>query len=278
MSKFIARFLDRLFLWLKILRIFRGLTLGSELNLWISSITDILFFMVSGVTLNIRLLLKGIFFYYIKGLGTVAVRGATDDLWNLLPGREGDVEEFIRSHLREGSVFVDVGANAGYYTLLASKLVGNKGYVYAIEPIPSTVALLEANVKLNNCTNVMVYRVAAWSSKGKLTLNVPASMYGWASVMQKGRSVMVKAETIDNILRNVGSVDILKVDVEGAELQVLQGAKEVLKRTKHIALELSYNISGVLRELQNTGFVCRKAHFTTYMLCTQKSKNFRVVP
>jgi FkbM family methyltransferase len=273
MPKFIARFIDRLFIWLKILRIFRGLTLGSELNLWISFITDILSFMVSGVTLNIKLLLKGIFFYEIKGLGTVVVRGATDDLWNLLPGREGDVEEFIRSHLREGSVFVDVGANVGYYTLLASKLVGNKGYVYAIEPIPSTVVLLKANVKLNDCTNVMVYKVAAWSYRGELTLNVPALMYGWASVMQKGRSIMVKAETIDNILQNVESVDILKVDVEGAELQVLQGAKEVLKRTKHIALELSYSISEVLRELQDAEFACRKAHFTTYILCSVNEKS-----
>jgi len=82
---------------------------------------------------------------------------------------EKDVETFIRPCLKRGSVFVDVGANVGYYTLMASKLVGPQGRVYSIEPIPSTVAILKSNVKINNCSNIKVCNAAAWSSKGTLT-------------------------------------------------------------------------------------------------------------
>jgi len=107
-------------------------------------------------------------------LGVAAVRGDTDDLYNL--------DAFIRSRLREGVVFVDVGANVGYYTLVVSKLVGAVDRVYAIEPSSSTAAGLRVNVKLNRCGNVM--------------LKTPASMYGYASAVREGASVIVNASAL----------------------------------------------------------------------------------
>jgi len=139
--KFIIKFLSRLTIWLRILRLFKGLTLRNKLNLLLSALHDTLFYTFSGAALNPRLVLKGIFVFKIEGLGVVVVRGGADDLYYLLPSREGDVDEFIRSHLAKGSVFVDVGANVGYYTLVASKLVGAAGRVYAVEPVPSTAAM-----------------------------------------------------------------------------------------------------------------------------------------
>lgn len=84
------------------------------------------------------------------------VKGGTDDFYQMIPGREKDVEEFIKLCLKTRSVFVDVGANIGYYTLIASKLVDLQGRVYTIEPIPSTATILKANVKLNGCSNVNI--------------------------------------------------------------------------------------------------------------------------
>ena len=87
------------------LRAFKGLTLRSELNLLLSALCDTLFYAISGAALNPRLTLGGIFFFKIRGLGVAVVRGGTDDLYHLLPGREGDVDAFIRSRLREGGCF-----------------------------------------------------------------------------------------------------------------------------------------------------------------------------
>jgi FkbM family methyltransferase len=272
LPRFIARFLSRLFVWLRMLRAFKGLTLRSELNLLLSALYDMLFYAISGTALNPRLALGGIFFFKIKGLGVAVVRGGTDDLYNLLPDREGDVDAFIRSRLREGAVFVDVGANVGYYTLVASKLVGTAGHVYAIEPVPSTAAFLRVNVKLNGCNNVVVREVAAWSARGRLVLKIPASMYGCASAVREGSSVIVKTSTLDDILRDEGSIYLIKIDVEGAELEVLRGSQSVLRRTRYVVLELSRNAREVLTELWGAGFACRRTRFTTYILCERRER------
>lgn len=260
-----------MFVWLRMLRAFKGLTLRSELNLLLSAFYDTLFNAISEAALNPRLTLGGIFFFKIKGLGVAVVRGGTDDLYCLLPCREGDVDAFIRSRSwREGAVFVDVGANVGYYTLVASKLVGAMGRVYAIEPVPSTATLLRVNVKLNGCSNVVVYEVAAWSTRGSLTLKIPASMYGYASAVREGASVTVCASTLDDILQDEASIHLIKIDVEGAELDVLKGAQSVLRRTRYVVLELSRNAGEVLKVLRDAGFVCKKARFTTYIFCERE--------
>jgi FkbM family methyltransferase len=271
MRKISSKLFNRFFIWLKILKAFRGLTLKSVFNLLLSAFCDTLLYAFTGASINPRLLLKGLFFFKAKGLGIVAVRGGTDDLYNLLPGREGDVEVYIESHLAEGFVFVDVGANVGYYTLKASKLVGAAGRVYAIEPVPSTAAVLRANVRLNDCSNVVIHEVAAWSARGKLTLSVPGSLYGLASVTKEGQgAVTVEALTLDELLRGENRVDLIKIDVEGAELEVLRGAQSVLRKARYVVLELSRNAREVLHVLRGAGFACKKARFTTYVLCERR--------
>jgi len=103
------------------MRTFRGLTFSSELNPWISALIDSLLHAFSNVGFNPRLILKELHFYGVKGVGIIAVRGGTDDFYYIL-GREGDVDILIKPCLKVGSVFVDVSANIGYYTLIASNL------------------------------------------------------------------------------------------------------------------------------------------------------------
>jgi FkbM family methyltransferase len=267
--RFLRKLLPRLLLWFKILRMFKGLTFGSVLNLWISAIGDVILYVFSSIGFNPRLLLNGLFYYNVKGLGFIVVRGGTDDLYYMIPGREGDVDSFVRSCLDRGSVFVDVGANIGYYTLVASKLIGSSGRVYAIEPIPQTITILKANVKINECFNVIVHEKAAWSSRDKLTLKIPGKWYGLVSAFRNGVNIIVDATTLDELLQAEDQIDCIKIDVEGAELRVLQGAKKVLKRTRYIILELSRDIKEILRELQGSGFKCEKARFSTYIICRQ---------
>jgi FkbM family methyltransferase len=269
MLVFLAKLKSRFLLWLKVLKNFRGMTLSSELCLWISALIDTLFHAFSSVWFNPRLISKRLFLYRVKGLGFIIVRGGTDDFYHVIPSREEDVDEFVRSSLNRGAVFVDVGANIGYYTLIASKFVGSSGRVHAIEPIPSTAAILRANVKLNGCSNVIVHEVAIWSSKRELTLRVPGSWYGLASFLRDGVGVTVNTATLDELLKNEDFVDCMKIDVEGAELEVLRGARSILKRTKYLVLELSCNVNEILKELRDVGFECWKAHFTTYIKCRQ---------
>jgi FkbM family methyltransferase len=268
-SVFLVKLGSRLILWLKVLKSFRGLTLSSEFALLISALIDTLLYTFSSVGFNPKLIFKGLLFYRVEGLGVVVVRGGTDDFYNVIPGREGYVDRFVRSCLNRGSVFVDIGANIGYYTLVSSNLVGSSGRVHAIEPIPSTIAILKANVKLNDCSNVIIHEVAAWSSKGKLVLRVPRSWYGSASFLCNGVSVTVDTVTLDELLQNEDFVDCMKFDVEGAELEVLRGAKSTLKKTKYLVLELSRDVNEILKELQKEGFKCWKTHFTTYIACRQ---------
>jgi FkbM family methyltransferase len=117
------------------------------------------------------------------------------------------------------------------------------GRIYAVEPIPSTVAVLKVNVKLNECINVIIIESAAWSAKGKLILRIPGSNYGYASAVREGsKSILVKAIPLDELLRDVDHIDIIKIDVEGAEYEVLKGAKDILKKTKCLVIELTRNV------------------------------------
>ena len=267
MLKFLRKFPSRFLLWLRVLRIFKGLTFKSVMNIWLSAFVDSFLHAFSRTTPNPKLILEGIYFYKVDGVGLAVVRGGTDDFYHMIPERERDVEQIIKTCLREGSVFVDVGANVGYYTLIASKLVGPHGCVYSIEPIPSTVAILRANTKLNNCRNVNMYNVAAWSFRGTLSLKVPSKCYGYASVFRNGTNVVVDAMTLDEILRNEDSIDCIKIDVEGAELEVLWGAKGTLKRTKFLVIEVTRNVKEVLKQLKEAEFECRRTRITSYIFC-----------
>ena len=92
----------------------------------------------------------------------------------------------IRSQLKPGDTFIDVGANFGYYTVLASKLVGPTGRVIAFEPDPRSFQLLERNVARNGCTNVVLEQKALADKPGTLTLHVSDSNRGAHSVIAAG--------------------------------------------------------------------------------------------
>ncbi len=115
----------RLLLWLRILRFFNGLTIRSWLNLFVSLLVDIISLLTTKHIRNPKLLWPGL--YLVKQYNFIIyVRGA-DDIYHALPRREDRAHDFIVSVLRSSDVFVDVGANIGYYTILGSKLVGSKG-------------------------------------------------------------------------------------------------------------------------------------------------------
>jgi len=250
----------------------------AEFNLFISAFVDVLFYSISGWTYNPKMLFFGI--YLIKPHRIfIYARGGTDDLYHALPNREGDVYNFILSNLKLGDIFVDVGANVGYYSILAPKLVGTNGKVFAIEPIPQTSQVLKFNIKLNKLENVIVIDEAGWHTYAKLKLKIPMGEFGLASSFRNGElEVDVDAIPLNEVLAHTGlsQIKLIKIDVEGAEYEVLRGLTETLKHTKFVVLELSRKADACLKMLQAYGFECRKMKFTDYYVCA-KIKNSKSI-
>lgn len=170
---------------------------------------------------------------------------------------EPEVWGAISGGLSEGAVFLDVGAHIGYDTLKAGRLVGPGGRVVAFEPNPATLSMLHANIEASGATNVIVQPIACTDSETTLTLfdSTPGGNSGSTSLSQENagdatRAYTVRARRIDDVVAELKltRVDVLKADVEGAELLVLRGAAETLRR-HHPRLVLEV----VPRQLANMG-------------------------
>lgn len=160
---------------------------------------------------------------------------------------ERDVRLEIMKRLKPGDTFLDIGANVGFFSLCASRRVGEKGAVYAFEPAPETRKSLNRNLELNGVRNVITVPVALSDSmgSGELFLNAKHNS-GAASLHQSpdsGGAVEVKLDTYDNFAEKNGLPvpALVKIDVEGAEMNVLRGMRELLSRPDRppIILEVS---------------------------------------
>lgn len=147
--------------------------------------------------------------------------------------------------LRPGNVVLDIGANQGYFSLLGSKLVKSRGCVHAFEANPQMVARLQHNMQLSNVDNVVVHNLAVSDRIGEVEFSFASSDHtGLSSMRDLGQEAShrraVSAITIDSIGDNFPTIDLVKIDVEGAEHQVLCGMKEMIaKNNPVITLELT---------------------------------------
>ena len=147
---------------------------------------------------------------------------------------------FIRSTLSDGDTFVDVGANVGLLSLCAAECVGPTGEVLALEPDPQNVTQLQRNLELNPKSGVRVLPAAIGATRGKVRLGMPASQAGIQNSGARSRSssenqIEVEQITIDDAvaqaLPRCVAVHLVKIDVEGMELDVLQGGPELFGRS-----------------------------------------------
>ena len=153
------------------------------------------------------------------------------------PGYEPGTSELILSELREGSTFVDVGANNGYYTILAMSRVGSTGHVWSFEPNPDAFQRLTRNVSLNGSPrNVELFPFALGSGSGTLPLFISRYLDSRSSFTRQGRnSIRVRVERADHVLDGQ-RVDWIKIDAEGAEHPVLEGLSETLRQNPGLRL------------------------------------------
>ncbi|MFH1746366.1 MAG: FkbM family methyltransferase [Planctomycetota bacterium] len=139
--------------------------------------------------------------------------------------------------LKPGDTALDVGANCGYYTVLASRLVGPQGRVHAWEASPWNFNYLQRNVEINPCQNVSAHWEAVSDRCGEVEFHeAPAGLSGLASMRDlgptSGHTVHVPATTLDRRLGELPRVKLVKIDVEGADYLVLKGMRGLLERDR----------------------------------------------
>jgi FkbM family methyltransferase len=166
--------------------------------------------------------------------GFVFVTQDFEDLYHALLYHEKSTLGFLMKSFRKNGVFVDVGANIGGFAVR----LGSLGRVFAIEPDQRNHALLKQNIGINNLTNIVTYNVAASDQIGREFLS-GSLFHGRYSILGGGNKTVVNSVTLDYLLKAEDIVDIIKIDVEGAEHLVLQGALDTLVKTKLLILEIS---------------------------------------
>ncbi len=144
------------------------------------------------------------------------------------------VQQALAENLSPGMTFWDVGANIGLLTMLGSRLVGEDGHVLGFEPMPDSAARLEEAVRVNSARNTRVMRCAIGAQPGSATLHSDPGGLTW-SLMEghpdlQGGGIEVSVRTMDEVAAETGPPDVVKIDVEGAEVDVLRGGAAVLRQ------------------------------------------------
>jgi len=158
---------------------------------------------------------------------------------------EPDCTNLFVSLLRQDDCVLDVGANIGYFTLLASSLVGPGGQVHAFEASPQIMQLLDKNVEVNHVNNVVSYNEAVLDRAGFVEFYTgPEENLGLSSIQNIGYVSAIKTQVpcinIDYMMSALPAVKLVKIDVEGAEFMVLNGMLELIERDKpYIILEFT---------------------------------------
>ena len=160
--------------------------------------------------------------WYPEGDGGVTAFVSSNGFW------EPEESEQIRKYLKSGDIFIDVGAHIGYFSVMAAQIVGDKGQVHSIEPEFDNASLLARNLEgFNNC---IMYQAAAWRCKGKLDFYRSSVNSGDNRLYHHEESldkVLVPGFPLDDL--NLPRVDLIKVDTQGSDHYVLEGARNLIE-------------------------------------------------
>lgn len=153
---------------------------------------------------------------------------------------------YLKQVLSPGKVFVDAGANFGIYTTIASRLVENSGVVLTFEPAIETYPILDRNVKINQLENVRVFHAAVSDQEGVTRFyhnNDAPNSYSLGAANDNTEFEEIETLTLEKVFEQekIKRFDLMKIDVEGAEELVLQGAKSLIEQMQP---EIIFEVSG----------------------------------
>jgi len=233
------------------------------------------------------------FFYRLtsnKGLKTVIVNGFKITVFEsdsgvskhlILHDRFEKYElDLFCSSINEGDTVVDIGANLGLYTLFASKVVGNTGVVYSFEPDHENLAILKRNVTQNGLKNVSISDLALSNVKGSASLYINKYSKGSQSLIEsnvphKKGSIDVVTTSLDDFFSNIkNDLNCIKIDVEGFEPYVLEGAKKLFKQKRIIKIFIEY-VADLLPKESNIINLLEDNNFAIYIINSSKKTLIR---
>jgi FkbM family methyltransferase len=163
-----------------------------------------------------------------------------EESYGIISGSESFMSLWFQP--RSGDIILDIGAHIGKYTLKNSRIVGNSGFVLAIEANPVNFQTLKKNIKINKVTNVIAVNLAAWNENCKIKLFT--GLYGGYHSTKTDWSLgfyEVEARRMDDVMErfHIEKVDWIKIDAEGAEYEVLKGLKKTIcKQTAKVVVEV----------------------------------------
>ena len=166
------------------------------------------------------------------------------------------VERVLIPAIKPGMSFVDVGANFGYFSLLGAEMVGATGHIYSFEANPTIFQKLVKSIAVNGFNErVSLFNVAVHdaSSPMEILFRHDASGGGWTDIAKRERPGMtevfpVQGEPLDILLADVPNIDVIKIDVEGAEPKVLAGAKNLIARSRNLTIILEFDARRVMQQ------------------------------
>jgi len=214
----------------------------------------------------------------------VMMRLYTDDVLSHLiycKGHEYNERQFLSRYLKTGDVFIDVGANSGLYSLLASSIVGREGRVFAFEPSPVPFTRLKENAQLHGKKNIECFDTALSDREDKMELNISCEGHSawdtFASGTRSGQTGTreVLSTTLDQFISGKNLLDkitMIKIDVEGWETHVLTGGIKSLIRPEAPLLQIEFTDLVSMP----AGYTCRKLYAQVvelgYQLCVYDIK------
>jgi len=177
------------------------------------------------------------------------------------------IQDVFAEHVKRGGVVWDIGANIGFYSLIASRCAGT-GRVIAFEPLPANLDAIRRNVALNRIENVEIVPVALGDSEGTAELKLHAQQTwakldtsadtGFQQELDVAGHVTVALSTIDRQLQSLPAPDLVKIDIEGAEVAALRGASTLLSTHRPtIICELHGTNDAVCELLESHGYSLR---------------------
>jgi len=196
----------------------------------------------------------------------------TFDAYRISPiyGWEELTTETFKNYVKPSDTVLDLGANIGYYTLLAARLVGSSGHVFAFEPEPTNFNILCRNIKLNNYQNVTAIQNAVSDKQGRMKFYINTKDTGAHSLYDldmefgadKRNFIEVDVVNLDDFLiAYTQRIDVVKMDIEGAELPALAGMKGIIARSPNLKFlmelctsrtsRIGYNLDEVYDVLRN---------------------------
>lgn len=180
-------------------------------------------------------------------------------------GGEPEVQRALQEHLRPGMKFYDIGANIGFFSLFAARLVGEHGHVTAFEADPENAARLREHVARNKLPQVAVEEKAVWFEHGTVIFArtdpavSPDRGTGHVATAPGTDTIQVAAVSLDEYTSTSPAPDFLKCDVEGAEVEVFRGARRLLREKRPgIVCEMhsDENRRVLIDELSRVGYTC----------------------